>query len=134
VAHLPKAQIRLFLRHLWATDGSVTVSRNGRSGRVYYGSTSRQLCDDVSRLLLRFGISTRLRAVTAGEHRQQWTLDISGVDDQRRFLDESACTASGARRSSSCARRSPTSRRTRTSTPSPAEVWQRSVPSGGTRE
>jgi replicative DNA helicase len=88
VAHLPKAQIRLFLRHLWATDGSVTVNRNGRSGRVYYGSTSRRLCEDVSRLLLRFGISTRLRAVTPGEHRQQWTLDVSGADDQRRFLNE----------------------------------------------
>ncbi len=88
VAHLPKSQIRLFLRHLWATDGSVTVNKNGRSGRIYYASTSRQLCDDVSRLLLRFGISTRLRAVSSGQHRQQWTLDISGVDDQRRFLNE----------------------------------------------
>jgi replicative DNA helicase len=88
VAHLPKSQIRLFLRHLWATDGSVTVHKHGRAGRVYYASTSRQLCDDVSRLLLRFGISTRLRAATAGDHRQQWTLDISGMDDQRRFLNE----------------------------------------------
>ncbi len=88
VAHLPKAQIRLFLRHLWATDGSVTVNNNSRSGRIYYASTSRRLCDDVSRLLLRFGIATRLRAVTAGEHRQQWTLDICGVEDQRRFLHE----------------------------------------------
>jgi replicative DNA helicase len=88
VAHLPKSQIRLFLRHLWATDGSVTLNRSGRSGRVYYGSTSRRLCDDVSRLLLRFGISTRLRAVTPGQHRQQWTLDVSGVADQKRFLTE----------------------------------------------
>ena len=89
VASLPKRQIRLFLRHLWATDGSVTVGRSGRAGRVYYASTSRQLCDDVSRLLLRFGISTRLRAVrTSREQRQQWTLDISGVDEQRRFLTE----------------------------------------------
>ncbi|MCW2680326.1 MAG: replicative helicase [Frankiales bacterium] len=88
VAHLPKSQIRLFLRHLWATDGSVTVNKNGRAGRVHYASTSRQLCDDVSRLLLRFGISTRLRATASGEHRQQWTLDISGADDQRRFLNE----------------------------------------------
>ena len=89
VASLPKRQIRLFLRHLWATDGSVTVGRSGRAGRVYYASTSRQLCDDVSRLLLRFGISTRLRAVRSSrEQRQQWTLDISGVDEQRRFLTE----------------------------------------------
>jgi replicative DNA helicase len=89
VAGLPKRQIRLFLRHLWATDGSVTVGRSGRSGRIYYSSTSRQLCDDVSRLLLRFGISTRLRAVRSSRPvRQQWTLDISGADEQRRFLTE----------------------------------------------
>ena len=86
---LPKRQIRLFLRHIWATDGSVTVNKNGQSGRVYYASTSRRLVDDLSLLLLRFGISTRLRAATAkGSYRQMWTLDISGVDDQRRFLGE----------------------------------------------
>ncbi len=88
VFHLPKRQIRLFLRHLWATDGSVTVTRAG-GGRVYYASTSRRPVHDVSLLLLRFGISTRLRAATVqGDHRQGWTLDISGVDDQKRFLGE----------------------------------------------
>jgi replicative DNA helicase len=89
VFHLPKRQIRLFLRHLWATDGSVTTNKNGRSGRVYYASTSRRLVDDISLLLLRFGISSRIHAATRkGEYRQMWTLDISGVDDQKRFLGE----------------------------------------------
>jgi replicative DNA helicase len=85
---LPKKQISLFLRHLWATDGSVTVNKNGRGGRVYYASTSRQLVDDVSRLLLRFGISSRIRRVSKSGYRDGWTLDISGCDDQRRFLGE----------------------------------------------
>ncbi|SNR76082.1 replicative DNA helicase [Blastococcus mobilis] len=85
---LPKKQIAMFLRHLWATDGSVTINRNGRGGRVYYASTSRRLVDDVSRLLLRFGISCRVRRVRKSGHRDGWTLDISGCDDQRRFLGE----------------------------------------------
>jgi replicative DNA helicase len=85
---LPKRQIRLFLHHLWATDGSVTVGRNGRGGRVYYASTSRRLVDDVSRLLLRFGISCRIREVRKPGYRVSYTLDISGGDDQRRFLGE----------------------------------------------
>jgi replicative DNA helicase len=85
---LPKKQIALFLRHLWATDGSVTVNKTGRGGRVYYASTSRQLVDDVSRLLLRFGISSRIRRVKKSGYRDGWTLDISGCDDQRRFLGE----------------------------------------------
>ena len=86
---LPKSQIRLFLRHLWAAVGSVTVDRNGRTGRVHYAATSRRLVDDVSLLLLRFGISSRLGVAGAdGEPRQLWTLDVSGTQDQSRFLDE----------------------------------------------
>ena len=85
---LPKEQIALFIRHIWATDGSVTVNKSGRGGRIYYGSTSRRLIDDLSRLLLRFGIQTRIRSVTKGEYRRNYTLDISGVDSQRRFLQE----------------------------------------------
>ncbi len=85
---LPKKQIALFLRHLWATDGSVTVNKSGRGGRVYYASTSRQLVDDLSRLLLRFGISCRIRRVQKSGYHDGWTLDISGCDDQRRFLNE----------------------------------------------
>ena len=85
---LPKEQVRLFLRHLWATDGSVTVRLTGGGGQVYYASTSEAMLQGISRLLLRFGITSRIRSVTAGAHRTQYTLDISGKDDQVRFLRE----------------------------------------------
>ncbi len=86
---LPKAQISLFLKHLWATDGSVTANRAGTGGRIYYASTSRRLIDDVARLLLRFGISARVKTATAkGNYRPGYTLVVSGGDDQRRFLQE----------------------------------------------
>ncbi len=88
VAALPKPQLALFLQHLWATDGSVTVNRHGAGGRVFYSSTSRRLVDDISRLLLRFGISGRVRTTSHGHHRPVHTLDIVGSDDQRRFLAE----------------------------------------------
>ena len=89
VFNLPKQQIALFIRHIWATDGSVTVNKNGRSGRIYYASTSRRLVDDLSLLLLRFGISTRVRTATPkADYRPGYTLDLSGLDDQRRFLQE----------------------------------------------
>ena len=88
VASLPKEQIALFLRHIWAVGGSVTVNKNRRSGRIYYASTSRRLVDDLSRLLLRFGIQTRTRVTREGGYRDGWTIDISGVDGQRRFLQE----------------------------------------------
>ncbi|MBQ0903698.1 replicative DNA helicase [Micromonospora sp. U21] len=88
VFSLPKEQITLFLRHLWATDGSVTVNSSGRGGRVYFASTSRRMLEDISRLLLRYGITARLKMVPAVGHRPQYTLDISGRDDQLRFLRE----------------------------------------------
>ena len=88
LSNLPKRQIALFLHHLWSTDGSVTVNKSGRGGRIYYASTSRRLVDDVSRLLLRFGISSRVRATHKTGYRTGWTLDVSGGDDQRRFLQE----------------------------------------------
>jgi replicative DNA helicase len=83
-------QVRLFLRHLWATDGSVTVARSGRV-RIYYGTTSRGLADDVQALLLRLGVSSRLRRTTAPAspaHHQGWTVDVSGAVNQRRFITE----------------------------------------------
>ncbi|MFC7596076.1 replicative DNA helicase [Terrabacter sp. GCM10028922] len=86
--HVSKRQIALFLKHIWSTDGSVTVNNNGRGGRIYYASTSRRLVDDLSRLLLRFGISTRVRSVRKSGYRAGYTLDISGSDSQRRFLQE----------------------------------------------
>ena len=85
---LPKGQVKLFLAHLWATDGSVTVNKAGSGGRIYFASTSRRMLDGVSRLLLRFGITARLKSVSAQGHRDQFTLDISGRDDQLRFLRE----------------------------------------------
>ncbi|WP_352232322.1 replicative DNA helicase [Micromonospora sp. NBRC 101691] len=85
---LPKEQITTFLRHLWATDGSVCVNKSGRGGRVYFSSTSRRMLEDISRLLLRYGISGRLKTVPVARHRPQYTLDISGRDDQLRFLRE----------------------------------------------
>ncbi|MBA3742934.1 replicative DNA helicase [Sporichthya sp.] len=87
VFSLPKRQIALFLHHLWATDGCITLHKTGRSGRVFYGSTSKRLVDDVSRLLLRFGLATRLRTtIPTSGHRPQYTLDISGAADQKVFL------------------------------------------------
>jgi replicative DNA helicase len=84
---LPGEQLRLFVRHLWATDGSVTTSRSG-GVRIYYATTSRRLALDVQQLLLRLDIRSRVRTVTHDKHRTGFTVDISGVIDQRRFLED----------------------------------------------
>jgi replicative DNA helicase len=84
---LPQNQLALFLRHLWATDGSVTTGKSG-AVRVYYSTTSERLARELQMLLLRFGIIARLHAVGNAYGHPQWTIDVKGVKDQRRFLDE----------------------------------------------
>jgi replicative DNA helicase len=86
VFSLPKEQIALFIRHLWATDGSITIRKSGRGGSVYYASTSRRLADDVSRLLLRFGIHTRISVTRKSGYRDGYHVTVSGAADQKVFL------------------------------------------------
>lgn len=84
----PADQIALFLRHLWATDGSVTVPRDARqASHVYYATTSRALADDVVTLLLRLDIRARLRTVPHRRHRTSFHVDITGRENQRRFAE-----------------------------------------------
>ncbi len=92
--YAPKGQIALFLSHLWSDHGTVKVADDGQRGRIALTTTSRHFLEDLSRLLLRFGISTRVRRKgersgpdVAGGH-AAYRLTVSGQDSQRRFLQE----------------------------------------------
>ena len=94
--HLPRGvfrladeQLALLLRHLWATDGSITQRRSGSRGapRVYFSTCSARLADDVAALLLRVGIVARRRSVRQPGSRPVHTVDVSGVEAQRRFIE-----------------------------------------------
>jgi replicative DNA helicase len=87
VFSLPKEQLALFLRHIWATDGSVTVAKSGNV-RIYFGSTSERLLRQLQMLLLRFGIAARLHKAGNPYGHPQWTLDVTGAEEQSRFVDE----------------------------------------------
>ena len=93
--HLPQAifqltnnQIALFLQHLWATDGTIFTPKpaSRTSSRIAFSTNSRLLAEDVATLLLRFGIVARIRTVRQGEYRPMYTVDVSGVADQRHYL------------------------------------------------
>jgi replicative DNA helicase len=86
VFRLPKRQIALFLRHLWATDGSIGINRTRSGGRVYYATTSRRMADDVTRLLMRFGLTARICVARKSGYRDSYHVDISGAADQKVFL------------------------------------------------
>ncbi|MCW2775836.1 MAG: replicative helicase [Nocardioides sp.] len=85
---LPKTQVGTFLRHIWATDGSVGYDEQRRIGRVYYASTSRRLVDDLARLLLRYNVFTRIKRIRKEGYRDSWHLHVYGAENQLRFLDE----------------------------------------------
>ena len=85
---LPKAQAGLFIKHIWATDGSVGYDEKNGQARLYYASTSRRLVDDLARLLLRYNVFTRIKRVRKAGYRDGWHLHVYGADNQLRFLDE----------------------------------------------
>jgi replicative DNA helicase len=83
---LPTDQVALFLRHLWATDGSVRWDTKFGGARIYYASTSRRLVDDVQQLLLRAGVFARIKRVRKAGYRDGWHLYIYGAENQAKFL------------------------------------------------
>jgi replicative DNA helicase len=108
------AQIGHFLHHLWATDGSITIDRNGRGNidrngqgnivrngqgnivRVAYATTSERLALDVQQLLLRLGIHstigmTKKARVGGGEYRPGFAVRVQGTSDQTNFLTTVGC-------------------------------------------
>ncbi|MEV0703638.1 replicative DNA helicase [Saccharopolyspora sp. NPDC050389] len=88
VFSLPREQIALFLRHLWATDGSVRWDEKAGQARLYYATTSRRLAEDLSRLLLRLGVLARIKPAKKAGYRDCYHVLVYGAENQLKFLDE----------------------------------------------
>jgi replicative DNA helicase len=85
---LCRDQVALLLKHLWATDGSITLRSKGRGApRVYFATCSEGLARDVAALLLRLEIVARIRVVQPPRGRPQYSVDVSGGAAQRHFVD-----------------------------------------------
>lgn len=88
----PKEAIALFLRHLWATDGCISLvmkrSVNRPYPAVYYASSSERLIDGVLSLLLRLGINARkTRRPQKGKGRDQFHVTVTGRPDLDIFAE-----------------------------------------------
>ncbi|MDH6244423.1 replicative DNA helicase [Mycobacterium sp. OTB74] len=84
---LPNDQVALFLRHLWATDGSVRWEPVAGQGKIYYATTSRQLAEDVVQLLLRVGVQGRIKRTKKVGYRDCWNVWIDRAENQTAFLN-----------------------------------------------
>ena len=87
---MPRHQIRLFLNHLWATDGHLGVrATKGRSDvTAYYVTTSRRLADGVQALLARVGIQSRICVASKEGYRDGYHVRIYGSQNIRSFVEE----------------------------------------------
>jgi replicative DNA helicase len=83
---LPNDQVALFLRHLWATDGSVRWNQSIDHAQICYASTSRRLVEGIMQLLLRLGVFSRMARVRKPGYRDCWHLYIDRAANQAKFL------------------------------------------------
>ncbi len=91
---LPDDQIRLFLAHLWATDGCLHVRPAGQRGpavTLAYATGSLRLAVDLVLLLRRVGIIATIGEVDRRNGRIGHRVHVDGVAQQRRFLREVGC-------------------------------------------
>lgn len=88
VFRLSNGQIGLFLRHLWATDGTISARKPGQRGShgVHFSTCSRGLAEDVAALLVRLGIVGRIQTVAAGYKNPVYMVWVRGVESQMAFL------------------------------------------------
>ncbi len=99
VFSLSNRQVALFLQHLWATDGSISVGKGKKTSKViYYATNSETLANDVAALLLRFGIVARIKKTQKGNYKPGYMVFVTGAEQQLRFLHEIG--AFGARHAS----------------------------------
>lgn len=90
VFRLRNHQISILLKHLWATDGTISVRKSGQRGShgVHFSTCSQGLADDVAALLLRLGIVARIQTVTTGVKNPVYMVWIRGVESQQAFLNK----------------------------------------------
>ncbi|HEV2011082.1 MAG TPA: replicative DNA helicase [Candidatus Limnocylindria bacterium] len=88
VFRLHNRQIALLLKHLWATDGSITARKPGSRGShtVYYSTNSPGLAFDVAALLLRIGIVARTIKIDQENYLPGYQVHLTGCEAQRLFL------------------------------------------------
>ena len=91
---MPEEQIKIFLKHLWSTDGNISIERTRKRhnyASIFYSSNSRTLIEQVQYLLLRIGILSIIRSSKKQDYRTTYILEIQGKENQLKFMKEVGC-------------------------------------------
>jgi replicative DNA helicase len=83
-----EAEIQVFLRHLWATDGCVWLPKGRSAPKVYYATSSRDLADGVAHLLARLGIVARIRQVEKAGYQPGYHVIVADGPSLRTFCSQ----------------------------------------------
>ncbi|WP_457570300.1 replicative DNA helicase [Desulfurobacterium sp.] len=82
-------QLKLFVKHLWATDGNISITND--NVHIYYASTSVKLIQQLQHILLRLGIISKISVSTKEGYRPTYQLHITDKNNQTKFLTEIGC-------------------------------------------
>ncbi len=85
---LPEEKIRLFLHHLWSTDGNISwklLPGRKSAAAIYYATTSHSLAWQIQHLLLRLSIVSTVRTVQQKSYRPIFQVHIQGSYYQAQF-------------------------------------------------
>lgn len=96
IFHLNNKKIALFLKHLWATDGHISIKKckTGKrsvSANIYYATTSIKMAEGIKYLLLKFGIRTKISIIQNKKYRNCYHVTINGAHHQLSFLKDVGC-------------------------------------------
>jgi replicative DNA helicase len=80
-------EVRLFLRHLWATDGCVWLGNGKSAAKAYYATSSRVLAYGVAHLLARLGIIARIRLVQKAGYQPNYHVIVADGPSLRTFCE-----------------------------------------------
>ena len=79
-----KVDLKLFIKHLWATDGNISIS--GKKASIYYSSSSLKLVKQLQHLLLRLGILTTINQTEKPGCKVNYQLIVIDKLSQLEFL------------------------------------------------
>ena len=83
-----KAQIALFIQHLWSTDGGVHIRKDKGASKIHYASNSIQLIRGLKSLLLRFEIQSSIQKTQKATYKPTYHLNITGRNNILKFAKE----------------------------------------------
>lgn len=81
------AQVSLFIKHLWSTDGGVHIRATKGAHKVHYSSNSFELIKGLKSLLLRFGISSSIQKTQKGDYRPNYSLNVTSKNNILKFAE-----------------------------------------------